>query len=151
MTLLLVVGCGTIDPQDRAYVRSANAAMAVRPPSEASSPTQRVNNELFERAVGIHPQDIPPGARYEYPRLVKMVPPDYPPVANQKRKTGEVSLALWVNEKGRVAEAKVVSSTDPVFEPAALAAVRKWRYAPAKIDGRAIASSFLVPIRFRLE
>ena len=58
------------------------------------------------------------------------------------RAPGSVTIIFVVNEKGRVADAKVETSDHPVFESPALSAIRQWRFEPAKRNGE--------PVSFRL-
>ena len=65
-----------------------------------------------------------------------------------KRGPGKVWIIFIVNERGRVENPKVQSSSDPLFERPALAAVRKWRFEPGKRDGKAVSSRTRIPISF---
>ncbi len=75
------------------------------------------------------------------PRPVHQPGPNWDAVLRAKA-PGHVQVLFVVDEDGRVAKATVQSSTDTVFEPAALAAVRKWRFEPGRSQGR--------PVRFRM-
>lgn len=78
-----------------------------------------------------------------------------PPYPQQKLRLEEeavLRLRLSIDERGRVAAVEPVGRTDPVF----LAAARRhliahWRYQPATEDGRAVASSTVITLRFQLE
>ena len=59
-------------------------------------------------------------------------------------------MGIIINESGAVAAAKIVSSSDPIFETAALEAVKLWRFAPAKKNGQPVAMSYTVPVIFQL-
>jgi TonB family protein len=59
--------------------------------------------------------------------------PPYPP---QALAGGLVVLEATVDTSGKVAAARVISSAPPFDEPA-LEAARKWRFKPARINGRA--------------
>src|SRR5690606_7901460 len=57
------------------------------------------------------------------------VQPVYPPAALARRASGSVELELTVGPSGEVTNASVVSAEPPnLFDQAALAAVRRWRY-----------------------
>ncbi|MHC4261602.1 MAG: energy transducer TonB, partial [Planctomycetota bacterium] len=43
------------------------------------------------------------------------------------------------DEKGRVSQAKVQTSSHPVFERPALTAIRQWRFEPAKRNGETVS------------
>jgi protein TonB len=53
-----------------------------------------------------------------------------------------------VDRDGRVRNAKVLSSTDPAFEGAALSAVKKWKFEPGKRKGQAVRFRMRVPVTF---
>ncbi|MCA8957199.1 MAG: energy transducer TonB [Planctomycetes bacterium] len=68
--------------------------------------------------------------------------------AARKRAPGEVSLLFRVDAQGRVVRPRVESSTDPVFDEPALAAIRKWRFQPARHKGKPVSSAVRQKIRF---
>ena len=57
-------------------------------------------------------------------------------------------VVFVVDPAGRVAEAKVLSTTDSRFDAAALEAVKKWRYEPGKRNGQPVSFRVLQPITF---
>lgn len=84
------------------------------------------------------------------PKIVRQVPPAYPPAALAMRLGARVVLQVVVNEEGRVVEVQVVNSTNSMFNQAAADAVRQWRYtAPlSKANGQAVACYQLVVVNF---
>ena len=78
-----------------------------------------------------------------------------PPYPSSKLLTEEeavLTLRLSIDERGRVVAVEPVGKTDPVF----LAAARRhllahWRYRPASEDGRPLASSAVITLRFQLD
>ena len=69
-----------------------------------------------------------PPERVRVPHLVRNVAPQYPPAAIAMHITGRVVVQLVVNEAGRVVDAQVLSSTNVIFNEAALRAVRQWEF-----------------------
>jgi TonB family protein len=61
---------------------------------------------------------------------VKAVAPVYPPAAKKAGIQGEVRLHVTIDKDGSVKDVQVLSG-DPQLSEAAVAAVRKWRYAPS--------------------
>ena len=61
---------------------------------------------------------------------------------------GEVYVIFIVDEQGRVVEAEVQRSSDPSFNSACLAAIRKWRVEPGKRDGTPVRSRMRLPFIF---
>jgi periplasmic protein TonB len=70
------------------------------------------------------------------PQFILRVKPQYPPPAVERRLSGHVTVELTIAETGAVRDLVVVDSSDPVFEPPTLDAVRKWRYSPRDAGSR---------------
>ena len=101
----------------------------------------------------------PPGANdgaelgFEPPVLINAESPvRYPAALFRDRIEGTVVLRLFVDTRGtlvpestRVAE----SSGQAALDSAALAAATEMRFAPARRDGRPVATPFLQPIHFQ--
>ena len=78
-------------------------------------------------------------------------PPEYPDRALDDRISGSVVVQYVVDEKGRTKDIKVTQSTPPgVFDSAAIDAIRRWRYRPARYDGQPVAVPVRTLIRFVL-
>jgi protein TonB len=77
------------------------------------------------------------------------VPPRYPAAARAKGREGQVILKIVVSETGRVTRVQVLRGDEP-FASAAVAAVKLWRYRPARVDGQATAVFRIVKVPFRL-
>ena len=85
------------------------------------------------------------------PRLIYRLAPVYPYQAKAESLTGDVVVDFVVDYNGRVLNAHVVSSTNPVFEETTLRAVSQWRFDPGLRKGRAVRFRMRVPIQFRLD
>jgi TonB family protein len=83
-----------------------------------------------------------------HPKVLTKVNPDYPDVEKAERRQGVVVLALRVDTQGLVSDARVVRSLAPAFDEAALAAVRQWRFEPARRDGEAVEAELNITINF---
>ena len=66
-----------------------------------------------------------PGGVIKTPVKVRHVPPIYPAIAQQARVEGIVIIEAIIGVDGRVRDARVLRS-QPLFDEAALAAVRQW-------------------------
>lgn len=75
--------------------------------------------------------------------------PAYPQEARAEGKTGVVILKIIVNVDGSVGDVSVMRGDEP-FTSAAIAAVKKWKYQPAKYRGQAITVYHVVKIPFKL-
>jgi protein TonB len=61
---------------------------------------------------------------------------------------GTVYVLFVVDADGRVQDPKVHRSSEPAFDRAALAAVKKWRFEPGKRNGQPVQFRMRVPITF---
>jgi TonB family protein len=84
------------------------------------------------------------------PKLIEGPKPLYPKEARKARLTGNVVVRITADESGTVVDAVIVESA-PVFDDAALEAVRKWRYQPLMMNGKPIRWTNDVTLRFELE
>jgi len=66
----------------------------------------------------------------------------------RKKAPGTVYIIFAVNQSGRVEQPIVQSSSNPVFERAALAAVKQWKFEPGKRKGDPVSFRMRVPITF---
>jgi protein TonB len=83
------------------------------------------------------------------PVKIKHVAPVYPPVAVAGKIEGSVSLEALVDERGRVVDVRVLEG-NPLFEEAALEAVRQWLYTPTLLDGVPVSLILTVTVHFQL-
>jgi protein TonB len=84
------------------------------------------------------------------PRLLRQVQPDYTPEARRAGIEGVVGLTVQINEEGVPVRAGVARSLDAGLDRKAIEAVAQWRFAPATVDGRAVAATVNVEVRFQL-
>jgi len=82
-------------------------------------------------------------------RLVYKVAPVYPPLARQARIQGTVILRIVINLLGEVRGAQLVSG-HPMLAPAAVEAVKKWKYIPYESEGKPLEIQTDVQVVFRL-
>jgi TonB family protein len=77
-----------------------------------------------------------------YPVAIKQRAPTPPNHARHRGMRSRVALLLRVDEDGSVADIPLVRAEEPEqgFAEAAATAVRRWRFAPAQKDGRAVAA-----------
>ncbi len=86
----------------------------------------------------------------EYLPIVK-VAPQYPRQALKRKLEGEVVLEYTVTKLGSVTNPKVLFSTDPVFNKAAIESALRYKYKPRVVEGQAIAvGGVRTRIKFRL-
>lgn len=78
--------------------------------------------------------------------------PAYPLAARRMGWQGKVIVRVEVLASGAAGAVSVYQSSGrDVLDNAALAAVKSWRFTPARVAGQLITKTFLVPIPFKLE
>jgi protein TonB len=66
----------------------------------------------------------------------------------RRKAPGTVNIIFIVDERGRTESPIVQSSSDPIFEAPALAAVKQWKFEPGKRNGQPVRFRMRVPISF---
>jgi len=82
-------------------------------------------------------------------KLIKRVPPEYPKEAREKAIQGTVVLHVTIRKDGSVTVQNVAEG-DPILSPAAINAVRQWRYEPTLLNGQAIEVQTTISVAFTL-
>lgn len=78
-------------------------------------------------------------------------PPEYPASARRRGIEGDVLVQAWVDESGQATRVSLhTASGHAVLDRAALEAVARWRFQPARRQGRTVDAVALVPLSFRL-
>ncbi|HKM46180.1 MAG TPA: energy transducer TonB [Terriglobales bacterium] len=81
--------------------------------------------------------------------LIKRVSPDYPPIARQARVQGQVVLRAQIDKNGNIEDLTLVSG-HPMLAPAAIKAVKQWKYKPYTVNGQAVAVETQIVVNFSL-
>ena len=96
-------------------------------------------------------QDVNPESRARpgmvQPKLLHKEEPRMPALAAKAGLPGIVALEASIDDKGSVADVKVLTGIR-LFSDPAVAAVKRWRYRPLTVDGK--ASGFILSIDLRL-
>jgi protein TonB len=86
------------------------------------------------------------------PRYAENPKPTYPQEARKKGYQGEVILKVEVLSNGRVGQVEVKrSSGHEILDRSAFAAVKEWRFVPAKKGENPIPFWVNIPIKFQLQ
>jgi len=81
--------------------------------------------------------------------LIKRVQPNYPPLARQARIQGQVVLQAEISKEGTIQNLQLISG-HPMLAPAAIEAVKQWRYKPYLLNGEPVAVDTQVVVNFTL-
>ena len=84
------------------------------------------------------------------PRFLHREIPVYPLIARRLGKEGRVLLRLTIDERGNLLNVEVIEGPGYGLTEAAVEAVKKSTFTPAMVDGKAVPSKALLPIRFSL-
>ena len=84
------------------------------------------------------------------PKVRNHVNPEYPALARSGEIEGIVVVKCTVDEKGKVIRVSILQTASPIFNEAALAAVRKWTFEPAEQSGNPVPATITIPLEFTL-
>ena len=82
---------------------------------------------------------------------VRTTAPDYPIALKREGITGVVTVVFSVDEKGNVIDPEVRKSSNQGFDQAALNAISKWKFRPARQDGVPVRSKLAIPLQFKVD
>jgi periplasmic protein TonB len=81
--------------------------------------------------------------------LVRRIQPNYPPLARQARIQGTVVLHAVISKDGSIENLTLVSG-HPMLAPAAIDAVKQWKYKPYLLNGEPVEVDTEVQVNFTL-
>jgi periplasmic protein TonB len=81
--------------------------------------------------------------------LLRKVQPNYPPLAKAARIQGHVLLQAEISKDGTIQNLQLISG-HPMLAPAAIEAVKQWRYKPYLLNGEPVAVETQVDVIFSL-
>jgi TonB family protein len=123
------------DPKDVAAVQSL--ASAPKTPAAASRSAQ---------AAGVNPASLAASLK-----RTRYQPPEFPQKALSQHLSGSVTVEYTVDTSGEPRDVRVVEATPPgVFDKAAVAAVKRWKYDPVLANGAPVEVPVRTSIRFEL-
>jgi periplasmic protein TonB len=79
-----------------------------------------------------------------------VAPPLYPAAAKQQGIQGVVVLEAVIGADGTVRELRVIDG-HPLLAPAAIEAVKRWKYKPYYVKGKPVEVETTITVNFRLE
>jgi TonB family protein len=117
----------------------------IEPSVVGSSSIQKAATREDDSSVA--PTPISPAPANSY--LLERVEPEYPAAAREQRIQGPVVLDALVGTSGSVRQLSVISG-DPRLVKAATDAVRRWRFRPHELDGKAVEFETRITVNFAL-
>lgn len=127
--------------------------LRVEPPAPPEPPRPVVSAApqpvAVEAPPGPAPALDPPRADLAY---LNNPPPAYPRASRRAGEQGRVMLRVRVTADGRAEEVEIEHSSGyPRLDEAALRAVRRWRFVPARRGEQSVAAWARVPVHFSLQ
>ncbi len=89
------------------------------------------------------------GGGVQAAKLIESVPPDYPPLARQARIQGVVRFVIVLATGGEVMSVQLIGG-HPLLAPAAMEAIRRWRYSPTLLNGQPVEVVTVADVTFTL-
>jgi len=95
------------------------------------------------------------GARHiaeceEWPKLIKKIPPQYPPAARSAHQQGTVILYTVLSDQGTVEKTSVLQSAGDNLDKSAADAVKQWVYSPPACGTVALPTEIEVQVNYEL-
>lgn len=106
-------------------------------------------NQTAKIPVVAAPQRVRVSSGVSTGLLIRKVQPNYPPLARQARIQGSVVLQAEISKEGTIQNLQLVSG-HPMLAPAAIEAVKQWRYKPYLLNGEPVAVETQVVVNFTL-
>jgi periplasmic protein TonB len=95
------------------------------------------------------PQRIRVSSGVQSGLLIRRVQPNYPPLARQARIQGTVVLQAQISKDGNIENLTLISG-HPMLAPAAIEAVKQWKYKPYLLNGEPVEVETSVQVNFTL-
>ncbi len=141
-----VVDAGPVTPVDIGVPNGV-------PWSTSANPTMRNLMEALRPRVEVAQPNVPHApikiSNLDAGFLISRVQPVYPKMAIATRTEGTVVLAAVIDTNGRITQLRSISG-HPFLIPAAIDAVRQWRYKPYVLNGSPVEVETQVSVIFTL-
>jgi len=135
-------------PSDAPTTTVAPPAPPAPPAEPTSAPVVAASPPIAPPAAAPAPL-TPPNFNAAY---LNNPAPAYPTISRRQGQQGKVVLRVFVNAGGAADQVEVrTSSGHATLDRAALDAVRRWRFIPARQGDQPVAAWVLIPITFTLE
>ncbi len=150
-----IVSPPIVDALVRPVEAAAQPDVAAAPPTAPTAAGQRAGvagGVVGGVPGGVRGASVVPASQVAHrPVLVKHVDPAYPKAARREGIEGMVVVEAILGENGRIERGAKILRSVPMLDEAALAAVKKWRFRPARDgDGSPRRVILEIPLRFVL-
>ena len=152
------------EPQPRQQVSTPTVVPTVLPPVTSTVTAPVTPPTIYQPPVtqtGTRPVEyaalrpvIPDPVRHAAevdPRFRDALQPPYPPDRERLQQDGRVRVRITIGADGRVTAIEQLSATHEAFWRATQRqAMNRWRFRPATVDGRPVASTMVMTVTFRI-
>ena len=81
--------------------------------------------------------------------IIRRIQPAYPPLARQARIQGPVVLQAEIGKDGSIQNLRLISG-HPMLAPAAIEAIKQWKYKPYILNGEPVEVETTITFNFTL-
>lgn len=134
----------------RPYVIEGNAVTVITLARFNFALTENGTGGVVTEALVTQPQRVRVSSGVSQGLLVNKVAPVYPVEARQVHIPGTVILQARIDKEGNVVSLELISG-HPMLAPAAIEAVRQWKYRPYLLNGNAVEVETQVQVNFVLQ
>jgi protein TonB len=125
-------------------------------PSTAREAGPQIQGSASATATGGQPANFGPVGEVAFgsasgPSFLRRILPIYPKVARRFNREGQVILRLTIDAAGSLVAVEVLEDPGYGFAAAAVDAVRRSRFLPARHEGKPVVAKALLPVRFTLQ
>ncbi len=130
--------------------KSPGNALSLFPPIPAPPPMAALLAlESWKPGESANPQMVKITEGVSQGLLLQQVRPVYPPLARQARIQGTVVLQVLIGKDGSIESLSLVSG-HPMLAPAAMDAVKQWKYKPYSLNGEPVEVETTINVSFEL-
>jgi protein TonB len=125
--------------REQAALQEKQATLAKTTETATPAPAEEPEDHVYHVTSKITP-----------PVLTSRVQPDYPTAERRAGREGVVVITAVIDKDGQVRDPKVIRSVSPALDAAAVQAVLRFRYRPARLGDRDVAVYTVVRLAFTL-
>jgi protein TonB len=112
--------------------------------AETIDKTDFTGHERIPTTTALPEYDVPPEPKYIFK-------PSYPKPARKAKIEGTVYLKLLIDSTGKVIKVRIVKSSNPLLDEAAVGAAWKWQFYPAMRGNQPVRAYIGFPVQFSLK
>ena len=139
-----------------ARIKPVTSSQTAMPIAKTSAPTAEMENQANNKPTPSAAKVAADSSPYQSPNFnaayLNNPAPNYPSISRRLGEQGLVLLQVQVTADGTAGSVELqTGSGSSRLDQAALEAVKKWRFTPAKRGEQPVSASVIVPVRFSIE